>query len=118
MIQSKYFTVRELACRCGCGFQPSQEFIAKLDLIRDNYGHPIEVTNVARCSVHNRAVGGAPKSAHVEGIAADLVRTEALLAFVQENLDNFGIWLEHPDKTPTWIHIDTRYRPVGRVFLP
>ena len=118
MITSKYFSTKELSCHDGCGLLPNQSFVDKLDAIREAYGHPIEVTNVSRCSVHNRAIGGARFSAHVQGIAADLVRTEALLAFLVSNADKFNIWVESPDKTPQWIHIDTRYRPVGRIFLP
>jgi exo-beta-1,3-glucanase (GH17 family) len=118
VVISKYFSAKELQCKCGCGLYPQQAFVDKLDAIREAYGQPIEVTNVSRCSVHNRAIGGAPKSAHVEGIAADLVRTEALLAFILANADNFNYWIEQPEKTPSWIHIDSRYRPVGRVFIP
>ncbi len=118
MITSKHFTIKELSCHCGCGLLPQQAFVDKLDAIREAYGQPIEVTNVSRCSVHNRAIGGARFSAHVEGIAADMVRTPTLLKYVYENLDKFNIWVEDPSKTPSWIHIDTRYRPVGRVFLP
>ncbi len=118
MITSKYFSVKELTCQDGCGLLPQQALVDKLDAIREAYGHPINVTSVSRCSVHNRAVGGARRSAHVEGIAADLVRTEALLAFLEANLDTFNIWLESPAVTKSWIHIDLRYRPVGRVFTP
>lgn len=89
-----------------------------LDRIREDFGGPISVTNIARCSVHNRAVGGARNSAHVEGIAADLVYTPELFDFIMKNLDRYNIWMENQKSTPGWIHIDTRYRPVGRVFLP
>lgn len=118
MITSRYFSVKEMSCHHGCGFLPTQKFMDLLDQIRAEYGHAISVTNIARCSVHNRAVGGAPNSAHVEGIAADLVYTPELFAFINNRLDHFGIWMENPNATPGWIHIDTRYRPVGRVFIP
>jgi len=117
-MKSKHFSFKELSCRCGCGMLPSQSFIDKLDEIREAYGKPILLTCAARCSVHNRAVGGARKSAHVDGLAADLARTPELLAFIKANLDKFNIWLESDTKTLNWIHIQTRPCVGGRTFLP
>lgn len=118
MIISRHFSTRELACHDNCGFLPSQEFVNLLDRIRDEFGHPISVTNVARCSVHNRKIGGARNSAHVSGIAADLVYSPELYDFIVKNLDKFNIWTEDRGSTPSWIHIDTKFRPVGRIFKP
>ncbi len=89
-----------------------------LDRIREAYGEPIQVVSVARCRAHNQKIGGARFSQHVRGNAADLMRTEKLLKFLLDNADTYNIWLERPESTPTWIHIDTLYRPVGRTFIP
>ena len=96
---------------------PEQVLIDKLNEIRAYYGKPISTTSVFRCAAHNAKIGGAKNSAHVQGIAADLKRTPELLAFIKANLDKFNIWLEDPDSTPTWIHIDLRPRP-NRIFKP
>lgn len=115
---TKHFTRKELSCQCGCGMFPGQALMDKLDAIREAFGGPIRVTSGARCSTRNRAVGGARKSAHVEGKAADLVRTPELMAFLLANADRFNIWIEEPTKTPTWCHIQTRPCVGGRVFQP
>lgn len=113
-----YFKNSELMCHCGCNEMPQQAIIDKLNEIREAYGKPITLTSVKRCAAHNKAIGGAAKSAHVEGIAADLARTPELLVFILKNAEKFNIWIEDPAKTPTWIHIDLRPRDVGptRIF--
>lgn len=117
-IKSKYFTAKELACRCGCGLLPTQELIDKLDEIREAFGGPIEVNSGARCSVYNRKIGGARFSSHIEGKAADLARTPELLAFLQANMDKFNIWGERPEYTKTWLHVTIRPGVSGRWFIP
>lgn len=108
-----FFTESELMCHCGCKLLPQQSIIDKLDEIRAAYGKAITLTSVKRCEAHNKKIGGAPKSAHVEGIAADLRRSPDLLKFILDNAERFGIWIEDPTKTATWIHIDLRKRDVG-----
>ena len=43
-----------------------------LQVARDLYGKPIRITSGCRCIKHNRNVGGASNSAHLEGKAADI----------------------------------------------
>jgi uncharacterized protein YcbK (DUF882 family) len=92
-----------------------------LDRIRTDFGHPITVTSGMRCKAHNKVIGGAKNSYHMKGLAVDLKRSDALLAFLEANLEKYGLRLEHPDYTkgqPGWLHIDLG--PVGksRVFIP
>jgi hypothetical protein len=119
-MESKYFSRSELDCRCGCGFQPTEEWTALLNEIREAYGQPIFISKggVARCQDHNRNIGGARFSQHKRGAAADLVRTPGLLDFLLQNADRFNIWIEDPEETPAHIHIDRKYRTSGRVFKP
>ena len=44
-----------------------------LDSVREEYGHPIRVNSGFRSAEVNAKVGGAKNSAHLEGLAADIV---------------------------------------------
>lgn len=50
-----------------------QELAENLQVLRDNVQAPITVNSGYRSPAHNKAVGGAPKSQHLEGNAADIV---------------------------------------------
>ena len=77
---SPHFTRAEFACRCGCGFATvDQELIAGLELLRAAVGRPVHILSGCRCPAHNKAVGGAKNSRHVQGKAAD-VRVDGLTA--------------------------------------
>lgn len=74
--QLKYFSLREFKCRCGrkeCDAVPvEEELLRLLEFLRHDWGHPLIVTSGVRCSFWNDKVGGALKSQHVLGKAADL----------------------------------------------
>ena len=113
---SEHFSSKELACHCGCGFLPTQEFINLLEKIREGFGKPLIINSGARCRTYNTKIGGARFSAHCEGIAVDIARNEEFLIWITERLDHYNLWMEDSTQTPTWHHIDTKYRPVGRIF--
>lgn len=112
-----YFSPTETSCRCGCGLDVKPDMRKKLNEIREGYGKSISLTCGARCPTHNAAVKGAPKSAHVEGLAADMKRTPELLDYILKNLDTLNIWIEDPAVTTTWIHVQIR-PALNRVFKP
>lgn len=67
------FKKEELACRCGCGMLPEQDFMHKVQRLRDVYGKSLTVTSAARCPAHNARVsktGGT--GPHTTGRAIDL----------------------------------------------
>jgi len=81
----KYFSINELtssatASRKGIDNTPSAAVKANLtalvanilDPLREAYGKPITVSSGYRCARLNRAVGGAARSQHLTGQAADL----------------------------------------------
>ncbi len=81
----EYFTMRELtrsrtAQRLGIDNTPPAEAVEQLRLLVDHvldplrkaYGRPIHVNSGYRCPALNRAVGGAPRSQHMRGQAADI----------------------------------------------
>lgn len=69
---SKYFSTKEFACKCGCGFGTQEEHIASdlvhaLHCLRIKLGVPFKITSAARCPEHNATVGGGSKSTHLPG---------------------------------------------------
>lgn len=114
---TSYFTPKETSCKCDCGFDITANMLRKINQIRADYGHPIELTCGARCPTHNKAVGGAPSSYHMRGEAVDMVRTPELTKFILDNLQTYNLRMESLDATPTWIHIDLGYKGTGlRIF--
>ena len=116
---SPHFSDSELSCHgmastppCGCGGvnECQQELVDALEALR-KVGLPIAVDDAYRCPVHNAAVGGAPNSEHMRGIAADIKITGMTAAEMYQaalNIPAFangGIGVaEHQG----YIHVDTR----------
>jgi uncharacterized protein YcbK (DUF882 family) len=108
------FSQRELACKCGCvtpaGVARNLLKLAQaLQELRDLAGSPIVITSGYRCPIHNRNVGGAQYSQHMQGTAADLwsktltVNELLVLAEKVPAFANGGI-----GKYSRWIHVDIR----------
>ncbi len=69
---SKDFQRSEFACKCGCGFDTVDvELIEVLQDVRDHFGEQITITSGCRCPYNNEKAGGAQKSQHLFGRAAD-----------------------------------------------
>jgi zinc D-Ala-D-Ala carboxypeptidase len=115
-----YFKPQEIACR-GTGLvlltPASLDALRRLDDLRRAMGHPLLVNSGYRSPQHNKAVGGAKASKHMEGIAFDVsmanVDPHAFEAAAKK-AGFRGIGLYPPQK-PTgarnFIHIDTRATP-------
>ena len=70
---AKNFHRDEFACKCGCGFDAVDlRLIEGLQKLRDIMQAPVHVNSACRCREHNASVGGAPKSQHLLGKAADI----------------------------------------------
>ena len=121
---TNYFTPSETSCKCGCGLDIAPETRAVANKVRVAWGSPVVVTSGARCEAHNRAIGGAKRSAHLEGLALDLRPAkgsiEAFQEFCVRHAEEWGVRVEDPGSTPMWTHIDLRPVPKGasRVFKP
>lgn len=126
----KYFTIRELtasatAARKGIDNTPDNVVRANLtslvanvlDPLREAYGKPIIVTSGYRCPKLNKAVGGAAKSQHMKGQAAD-IRTVSDTVEDNRALFNLIIKLRLPfdqlidEYGYNWIHVS--YAPANR----
>ena len=109
-MRSEHFNEKELACRCGCSVNlATPELLTALELFRCLVGVPVTINSATRCVVHNRAEGGAPNSAHVRGLAADVMvsgLTAAQLEAVARQVPTIqGIGR---DDRKGYIHIDVR----------
>ena len=124
----KHFTIEELtrsatARRMGIDNTPPPAAIQNLhrlvqhvlDPLREAWGGPIHVNSGYRCPALNRAVGGAPRSQHMKGEAADIT--------VGSRLDNAPLYhllmqLQLPvdqainERDFAWIHVS--YGPRNR----
>lgn len=130
MLNSRYFTLPEFACKSGEPYPPEwvdtrlQKQAGVLDEIRDDYGHPIKVISGYRTAAYNahlreHSTGVAEHSQHVLGTASDIAPVDdtpenvaELIALIERKLaagelsalGGFG-------RYPGWAHIDVRERP-------
>lgn len=68
----KNFSPAEIACRGSGSLRINEEALDKLQALRDRLGKPLIVRSAYRSPEHNRAVGGAPRSKHLDGAAFDI----------------------------------------------
>jgi hypothetical protein len=69
------FSPAEIACRGTGQIKLHPEALDKLQALRDRLGKPLIVRSAYRSPEHNRAVGGAPRSKHMDGTAFDIAMT-------------------------------------------
>lgn len=102
------------------------KLLTALNKFRKAYGKPMSVSSGYRPGTFNSAAGGAKKSAHMECLACDFRDPDGSIdAFAIECdknglLKQWGLWLEHPDHTKGWCHLDIRDRGnrKSNVFIP
>ncbi len=106
---SKNFKSTEFDCHgfgCCNSTEISLQLVDILQEVREHFGKSVTVNSGFRCKVHNKAVGGASKSNHLKGTAADIVVSgiapEEVAKFL-ESIGVLGIGLY-----PWGCHVDTR----------
>ncbi len=101
----KYFTRDELKCKGDGTFVANNNALDKLERLRELMGVPLTINSAYRSPAHNRKIGGADNSMHVQGRAFDIsvkghepsaVYTAALHA----GFTGFGFYR-------TFLHVDT-----------
>ena len=103
---TKHFTKAELACPC-CGLcLMRDDFLLALERLRTAWGRPILINSGYRCKDHNQKIGGAAKSQHMLGKAADLNTLDlnekdrlSFHALCRKEFTGIGI-------SPVFIHVD------------
>lgn len=105
---SRHFTFAEAACKCGCGYARINDVLVhRLERLRALAGHNSLIVNSwCRCEKHNKAVGGAPASQHLFGVAADvripgLSPAKVAALAEQAGFDGIGVY-------STFTHVDIR----------
>ena len=119
----KWFALKEFvksntAARLGINNNPSEDVKKNIELLvekildplRESFGKPIIVTSGYRCKELNKAVGGAAKSQHMSGEAAD-IRTVEDSKSANKELFNLIIELGLPfdqlinEHNYDWVHV-------------
>jgi zinc D-Ala-D-Ala carboxypeptidase len=108
---AKNFNLQEFICRggascCGGAVMIDPELIRRLQKMRDELGSPLNIASGFRCPDYNRRIGGAEKSYHMRGQAADIkssnISISGLYALAQKHFGDGGI-----GRYKTFIHVDT-----------
>ena len=116
----KWFTLKELtasatAVRRGIDNTPPSRWIIDnlvrlvdniLDPLREVYGGPVHISSGYRSGILNAAVGGSPRSQHLQGQAADLYAdtlagTRRLFLLIQ----SLGLPFDQLIWEGSWIHV-------------
>ena len=82
------------------------KLVKHLQQIREHYGKPVYINSGYRCGKHNKAVGGAAKSQHMNGKAADVVVKGISPRSVAEYAEQIG--LKGIGVYSSFCHLDTR----------
>ena len=102
-----HFSAEELSCN-HCGeYYHDEDFLDKLEKLRELRGKPIRTTSQHRCIAHNKKVGGVANSIHLT-LACDCVcpgPEQAAFAVLAEKAGFTGIGV-YP--TRNFVHIDNR----------
>ena len=105
---SENFSKSEFECSCCGDTKISDELVEVLQGLRTELEEGVTITSSYRCTKHNAEVGGAKRSQHLKGTAADIVVKGCTPAFIYEWLDK-----KYPDKYglgkyKSFTHIDVR----------
>lgn len=104
---SPHFDSEEFRCRCDARAHRRHEppradhLVAALERLRAIVGRPLVIVSGHRCRMHNRHVGGADRSRHVAGDAADIpygyATVEQAEAAGFHGIGRRGRWAIHVD---------------------
>ena len=116
----KYFKFEDFACKhCEKNLQ-SEEFITKLDALREDLGFALVVNSGYRCPEHNAAVSSTGLTGpHTTGLAVDLAvdRERAVLlleaALFVKYFRGFGV---SQKGTGRFVHLDAINRPTRTIW--
>ena len=106
---SPHFNRSEFACSCGCGYNTVDSMLLEgLEALRRHFASAIRVTSGARCASHNFDIGGAQRSQHKRGRAADIQVTDVSPEDVADYAESLGLSV---GRYATFTHVDSRSGP-------
>ena len=123
-----HFKWSELACKDGTPY-PMKWRIRGFKLCKEVEairaycgGKPIRILSAYRTSIHNRNVGGAKKSQHVQGRAIDLnpprgMNVEEFYQGIKAIANNLHSDIWGVGRYPTFVHIDIRPCPAHKKIV-
>lgn len=124
-----YFSEQEMFCKYDPKELPDgiisnlMELRIRLNKLGFGFKPPRILSCAYRSKEHNAIVGGAKKSNHLTGCACDIIDSDGKLKKYlrshQSLLEEFDLYAEDFDSTPTWVHLQTNPPKSGnRVFKP
>ena len=99
------------------------DLLSRINVVRGWWGLPMIVTSGYRTPKYNQKIGGSPNSAHMFGKAVDIYDPDQKLQGQLKTQDGrvlltkLGLYCEHFDYTPIWVHFTTRPPKSGRRFF-
>lgn len=101
----------------------ANDLLVKINQFRSIYGIPMYVNSGYRTPEHNVEIGGAKNSAHCTCQAMDFRDEDnAIKEWILKDpsvLEKCELYMENPDKTKTWVHLQSRIIKSGnRIFNP
>lgn len=96
-----------------------KDLLVAVNKLRKKYNKPLYVSSGYRPGKYNVAAKGAKNSAHLVCQAVDFKDKDGELKkfCTVEVLKECGLYMEHPDATPTWCHVQIRPTK-NRIFKP
>lgn len=110
----KSFSPREIACKGTGKLVVDTEAMDKLQALRTKLGKPLILTSAYRSPEHNRKVGGAKGSKHMDGIAFDVRMDNHDPAVFEDAARAVGFTSFGYYQKSGFMHIDCR--PVGATW--
>ena len=103
----KYFDIREFDCKETGENEMDEQFLEKLDLLRERCGFAFKINSGYRSKEHSEEILKASPGTHAQGIAADIAVTDGIRRFklvknaLEMGFTGIGI-------AKTFVHVDTR----------
>lgn len=111
------FETSQTAARRGIENKVPQRYIPRikalcrnvLQPLRDHLGRPVVVTSGYRCGLLNTAIGGATRSQHLYGEAADIIAVGLSITDLFETIIELDLPYDQViDEFGKWVHVSHR----------